>query len=82
MRGALRDAKARGVVLEIVDDLIGYPVITVSEAPGPHGVTFPPANSAIQKLVELGFLTEVTGGNYNRIFVCREIMSAVESPNP
>lgn len=82
MREALRDAKARGVVLEIVDDLIGYPVITVSAAAGLHGVTFPPANSAIQKLVELGFLTEVTGGNYNRIFVCREIMSAVESPNP
>lgn len=82
MRGALRDAKARGVVLEIVDDLIGYPVITVSEAAGLHGVTFPPANSAIQKLVELGFLTEITGGNYNRIFLCREIMSAVESPNP
>lgn len=82
MRGALRDAKARGVVLEIVDDLIGYPVITVSEAAGLHRVTFPPANSAIQKLVELGFLTEITGGNYNRIFVCREIISAVESPNP
>jgi hypothetical protein len=45
-------------------------------------VTFPPANNAIQKLVELGFLTEVTGSNYNRIFVCREIMTAVESPNP
>ena len=69
-------------VLEIVDDLIAYPVITVSQAAGLHGVTFPPANNAIQKLVELGFLTEVTGSNYNRIFVCREIMTAVESPNP
>jgi len=82
MRGQLKQVKARGVVLEIVDDLIAYPVITVSQAAGLHGVTFPPANNAIQKLVELGFLTEVTGSNYNRIFVCREIMTAVESPNP
>ncbi len=82
MREQLRLVKARGVVLEIVDDLIGYPVITVSRAAELHGVTYPPANNAIQKLVELGHLTEITGGGYNRIFVCREIMAAVDSPNP
>jgi Fic family protein len=82
MREQLRQVKARGVVLEIVDDLIGYPVITVSQAAELHDVTFPPANSAIQRLVDLGYLTEITGGGYKRIFVCREIMAAVENPNP
>lgn len=82
MREALRNARARGVVLDIVDDLIGYPVITVPQAAQLHGVTYPPANGAIQKLVELGFLAEITGRNYGRVFVCREIMSAVEGPNP
>lgn len=78
MRERLRQAKARGVVLEIVDDLIAYPVITVTQAAELHNVTYPPANHAIQKLVELGFLSEITGSNYNRIFVCREILAAVE----
>lgn len=77
----LRAEKARGVVLDIVEDLIGYPVITVSQAAKLHGVTFPPANSAIEKLVRLGYLTEMTGRGYGRVFACPAVMDAVEDPN-
>jgi len=80
MRAALKRAKARGVVLDLVDDLIAYPMITASLAARLHSVTYPPSNAAIQKLVELGFLTETTGRNDGRIFACREIMAAVEGP--
>lgn len=80
MRQALREKRARGVVLDLVDDLIAYPMITVSAAAQMHQVTFPPANNAIQKLVELGFLTEITGRNYGRVFVCRELLQAVQAP--
>lgn len=78
MLEALRAVGAKGVVLEIPDDLIGYPVITISQAAELHGVTFPPASSAIRRLVDLGFLFEMTGRSYGRVFGCTEIMQAVE----
>jgi hypothetical protein len=45
-----------------------------------HHVTFPPANAAIQRLVDLGFLVEVTGKNYGRVFLCRRVMEIVDDP--
>jgi Fic family protein len=80
MLESLRKVKARGVVLEIVDDLLAYPVITVTMAASLHHVTFPPANAAIQRLVDLGFLVEVTGKNYGRVFLCRRVMEIVDDP--
>ena len=81
MLGALRAEKARGVVLDIVEDLIGYPLITVSQAAKLHSVTFPPANNAIERLVRLGFLVEMTGRGYGRVFACPDVMATVEDPH-
>lgn len=79
MLDALRAAKAKGVVLELVDDLIGNPIITPKRAADLHGVTYPPANNAIARMVALGFLEEVTGRSYGRVFACREVMRIVEA---
>lgn len=78
MIDTLRADRARGVVLEIVEDLIGYPVITPSLAATLHNVTYPPANAAIQRLVKLGLLVEVTGKSYGRIFAAPAIVRAVQ----
>ena len=80
MMSVLRERGARGVVLDIVDDLIAYPVITVSQAASLHNVTFPPANNAIRKLEELGFVHEVTGKTYGRVYACYRLMDIIESP--
>lgn len=80
MMAALRADGARGVVLDIVDDLIAYPVITISQAASLHQVTYPPAKNAIQRLERLGFLTEVTGKAYGRVYACGRIMDIVDSP--
>jgi Fic family protein len=74
----LRADKARGIVLEIVEDLIGYPVITASVAASLHNVTYPPANMAIQRLEKLGILREITGGSYGKVYVCEQVMRVVE----
>ncbi len=79
MKEKLRTERVRGVAVDIVDTLIGYPYITVSQAAELHNVTYPPANSAIAKLVDMGLLVEVTGGDYGRIFVSpqmREILTS------
>ncbi len=44
-----------------------------------HGVTYPPANRAILKLVELGILREFTGKTYGRVFVCDEVLRLLTS---
>lgn len=80
MIDALRADRARGVVLDIVEDLVGYPVITASQAAEFHNVTYPPANAAIQRLVNMGFLVEMTGATYGRTYGATEIMRIVDAP--
>lgn len=74
----LKAERARGVVLDIVDDLVAFPIITPSRAASLHGVTYPPANNAIERLVRLGHLREITGGSYGRVFASDALMLAVE----
>lgn len=73
----IRRNKARGVILDIAEDLIGYPYITPSEAADRHSVTYPPANNALRKLKELGVIRELTGRTYGRIFVCQPVLEVV-----
>ena len=82
MLAELRTARAKGVVLEIVEDLIGYPIITVSQAASLHNVTYPPANAAIQRLESLGLVREITGRSYGRVYACDAVMRALEDPDP
>lgn len=75
----LQKARVRGVAVNIVDSLIGYPYITVSQAAELHNVTYPPANNAIRKLVDMGILQETTGGNYGRVFVAPQLRAIFTS---
>lgn len=74
----LRHARAKGVVLQIVEDLIAYPLISISQAAELHGVTYPPAAAAIKRLESMGVLREVTGGSYGRLYACEAVMDVVE----
>lgn len=74
----LTTAKERGVVLRLADGLITNPVLTPKQVASAYNVTAPPAISAIQKLVDLKVLREVTGKRYNRIYVCPEVMKILD----
>lgn len=76
----LRAVNAKGVVLEIVEDLIGYPIITPSRAAALHNVTYPPANMALKRLESLGICREVTGQTYGRRYACEAVLRVVERP--
>lgn len=78
MLARLRAEKVRGVAVDIVEDLIGYPIITPSEAAARHGVTYPPASSAIKRLESVGVLREVTGGSYGRIYLCGRVWEILD----
>ena len=77
-RQKLTDVGLRGVVLRMADDLIGYPVITVPMMAKNYEVTYPAANAAVSKLVEVDVLREATGRRYARIFVASEVLRIIE----
>lgn len=60
-------------VANLANNLIGYPVMTVGRVQHDLGVSFPTANKAIGKLVEAGYLRELTGRNYGRVFRCDRV---------
>lgn len=61
------------VVFTLASNLIGYPVMTVSRVASDLEVSYPTANTAIAKLVKAGYLREVTGGSYGRVFRCERV---------
>lgn len=78
IREAVKRSKARGVIHEVIEDLIAYPVITIPKIAELHNVQYGPAKNAVDKLVQLGFLEEVTGKTYGKIHVCQQMMHAIE----
>lgn len=78
MVDALKAAKAKGVILDIAQDLIGYPILDATQAAALHHVTYPPANDALKRLEAMGFVTEITGGNYARRYACRAVLRVLD----
>ena len=81
MLGMLRAHKVRGVAVDIVEDFIGFPIITPPEAAQRHSVTFPPASAAMKRLESLGILREITGASYGRIYLCERVLQTLD-PQP
>jgi Fic family protein len=76
----VRGAAVRGVATRIVDDLIGYPLITATLAGQRFGVSYQAANTAISRLVQLGILEERTGRRYSRVFAAPRVLNIINSP--
>ncbi len=77
-RSRIRDERIRGIGAQIAEDLIGRPIVTPSWAAHHYGVTYPAANAAIERLVEVGLLRETTGGRYARSFASEEVIRILE----
>ena len=75
----VRNTGRKGLVISITESLIGYPGITPTTAADQFDVTYRAANRAIGVLEDLGILAEVTGGDYNRFFLCRDVVEILEN---
>jgi Fic family protein len=73
------NADVRGVAARIVEDLIGYPLITVTLAAERFAVSYQAANTAVRRLVQLGILEERTGRRYGRVFAARRVLNIINS---
>lgn len=73
-----RGAGRHNLSVDIAGDLIERPVLTVTDAKDRYEVSFPAANNAIAKLVELGLLSEITGRTQDRVFRADEVLRILE----
>lgn len=77
-RVTVRERRIRGIGAQIAEDLIGRPIVTPSWAARHYGVTYPAANTAIDRLVDAGLLRETTGRRYARSFACDPVIRILE----
>ena len=79
---AHRQVQARrwsGTIHQLLDGLLKWPVVTVSDTAASLEVSVVHATRMINHLVELGILHELTGKSYNRIFGAIDVMNIVEA---
>ena len=77
-RQTLNDRHWSGTVINILDDIATWPVITSPSVQGKYNVSAPTAKSAIDRLVEIGVLKRVAGENYLRRYMAPDVIAAVE----
>lgn len=65
-------------VRRLAEALFAEPYFTVSEAAEMIDMTYQTANRAVERLVEDGVVTEITGNEQHRVFRAVEIMDIVE----
>lgn len=78
VRAELNTRHWSGTVLNICEALIDWPVINARFVQDTHEVSAPTAKSAIDRLVELDVLVEMTGKSYGRVYGAAAVMSIVE----
>lgn len=72
----LREAKARGIVRDIADHLIGLPFVNIRNLADLTGATYQAASTAAGKLVDLGILEEITSQSV-RAFRAPLVLAAI-----
>jgi Fic family protein len=70
----VRDARARGLAVQVAEDLIGFPFVRVREIADRYGSSFEAANKVVSRLVDIGMLRQVGDSNYDRLFVAPDVM--------
>lgn len=69
----------RGMIVELARDLIGNPVVSVTEVAKTYDVSYPSARAAVLALVDFGILTkiELSSSQYNKLYVCRDVIAVL-----
>lgn len=75
VRSALPRAR---LALEIADDLIAYPILSVSDAHRRYGRSNEANRNAVASLVELGVLEPYSDARYDRLYWNRRVFQVIE----
>jgi Fic family protein len=74
-RTRAHQASRSGTAVKIVDSLFERPVLSIPDAANIAGVTYPPAQAAIAKLVEAGILREMGNPIQPKRFIAPEVVT-------
>ncbi|MFN3866932.1 MAG: Fic family protein [Demequina sp.] len=77
MADAVKGSRAGSVQRRLPELLVRRPVVSARDVARELECTTPPAQAAIERLEALGFLTEVTGGNYGRRYSATRILDVL-----
>ena len=78
-RAKMQSAQAPGSALLLLDSLFELPALTVPLAASRLKQTYPGAKRNVQKLIELGVLTEAPHTPYPKLFIAPEILALVSA---
>ena len=76
---AITGPRASSLGPRLVDCLFERPALKITDAARALQVTYVAAQRHVLRLVEAGALQEVTGGNWGRVYVAREILDVAEA---
>jgi Fic family protein len=76
VRSALPRAR---LAVEITDDLIAFPILTVASAQARYGRTNQANRNAVNSLVELGVLEPYSETKYDRLYWSRRVLQLIET---
>ena len=79
VRNRLHERRWSGVIVGLAENLIEWPIVTNNLVRESYSVSSPTAQHAIDRLVEIGVVIELTGKNYARVYGTQEVMRLVES---
>jgi len=77
-RSQMQQARASALLLQLIDELFGFPAITNPAVCKRMKITPRSAQLNIDKLVERGIIREATGRQRNRVYVASEIVGIIE----
>lgn len=77
-RQRISERRSSARVLTIVDELFVRPVTSIPQIASLLGVTYPAAKSAVDRLVELGILEEISTTSNPKRFICWPIVDLSE----
>ena len=78
-RFKLQEARSSALLLQLVDRLFEYPVLSIPAATRFLKVTYRSGAQLIGKLVGAGILTEMTGLERYRLYAAKEVIDSIES---
>lgn len=79
MQASVREALPRGrLALEIADELIAHPILSVADAHRRFGRSNQANRDAINALVDIGLLEPYGPAKYDRLYWCRRVFTAIQ----
>lgn len=80
LREEIRNVRAHGSVQRVLEAFFHKPVLSAAEVASMAGLARNTAKSALAKLVQMGYLSEMRGPRNARVYLCSSLFSALSKP--